>query len=312
LGCDRYKEHRDYVAFSTNVCHDGNHLNLIYFRDSKLLRCFSECHTTYNLYTLVQKVKDLNFYDAVKYVSNFVGREYQEIDDKVEKISDWEFINKYKKIKQKKFNDTYKILPQDYLDRFIKEPNKQWIEDGISAETQREWDIFYDLKSERICYGIYDREGNLVGIKGRTTKDEEKKYLALVGFEKANFLVGLNKTLPYILQEKKVLVFESYKSVLLAWQYGYKYGISVEGNTISDTQYKELLKLDAEIILALDKDVNKEYIKETVLKIRNKTKLSIISDEWSLIQGKDAPVDRGKEVFEKLFKKRFIIKNKGG
>jgi hypothetical protein len=61
LGVDNYKEHKNYIAFSTNICHDGTHLNLIYFRSSKSFHCFSGCGCTYSIYDLVKKVKDVSF-----------------------------------------------------------------------------------------------------------------------------------------------------------------------------------------------------------------------------------------------------------
>ena len=73
-----------------------------------------------------------------------------------------------------------------------------------------------------------------------------------------------------------------------------------------------------EIILALDKEFDKPYSEEgkryraKLLKMANKYKHLVdfyyIFDEQNLLQKKDAPVDKGQEVFEKLYKKKIKVR----
>lgn len=308
LGCEKYKDHLNYIAFCGNVCHDGSNLSLIYFKDSKLFKCFSQCNCTYNIYTLIQKVKGYNFVESLKYVSEFIGREYEQVEINDEDlISDWKWI---KKLKKKKYNYYEKNteLPKTILNQYIHMPNIKWYEDGILPKTQKEWGVFYDLKSNRICYAIYDEKNELISIKGRSFDDEEPKYLYFYQCNKSNILVGLNKTLQYILSNGKCLVFESYKSVLLAWQWGYKFAVSVEGGSISEWQYKELLKMNVEIIIGFDKGINNEILKDIKDRFKGKTNLSFIYDTKDLLDDKEAPVDKGEIIFSELYKGRFKVK----
>ena len=314
LGCEKYKEHKGYISFSTSICHDGNHLNLIYFKDSKNFRCFSGCNKSYSIYNLIQKVKDISFVESLNYVSNFVNRQYQkeEIDDR-DRISDWDWI---KRLKKKNRNIIYTNKPLDIkvLNQFISIPHMKWLNDGILYSTQKEWNIMYDIRSNRIIYPLFGENNELCGIKGRAVDDEvEPKYLYLFPCEKSNILTGLNKTLPNILLEKKCIVFESIKSCMLAWQYGYKFSVSLEGSDISDWQLQKLLRFESEIIISLDKNIekgkeNKDFYNKIIKKIKPYSKLSLIYDKENLLVGeKSSAVDEGVEKFKLLYEGRYKI-----
>lgn len=309
IGCDNHKIHKNYIAFSTNVCHSGSHLNLIYYDESKSFHCFSECNCTYDIYALVQKVKDTTFIEAIKFVSDFTNKIYElEEIDKKDLVDDWEWIKKLKHKNKRQYEEN-KSLSELILNQYIHFPHKKWVDDNISTNIQIKWGVFYDLRTDRICYPIYSENQQLVGVKGRVVDDKvEPKYLFLYPCNKSSLLVGLHKNLPTILEKEKILVFESFKSVMLADQYGYGYGVSIEGGMVSDWQYNKLLQLGVEVIIALDKGVDRKYLKELMKKFKGKTELSFIYDSWDLLNDKDAPVDQGKSVFDKLFQKKYRIR----
>lgn len=310
LNVENYKEHRKYIAFCTNICHDGSHLKLIYFKSSKSFHCFGDCGCNYSIYDLVQKVKDISFVESLHFVSDFVNRKFEleEIDESL-LINDWKWI---KKLKKKKYTQAEEnvILPKEILNQYISMPHILWVNDNIKPKIQEEWGVFYDIRSDRICYGLYDESNNLLGIKGRAvSSDAEDKYLFLYSCNKSNILCGIHKTLPHILAEKKCLVFESFKSVMLAWQYGYKFAVSLEGSSPSEWQYRKLLELDSEIIIALDKGVENKKLKEIRDRLKGKTKLSFIFDNKGLLKGeKSSPIDEGEDNFKILYDNRYKIK----
>ena len=59
--------------------------------------------------------------------------------------------------------------------------NKLWEDDGINLQTQKEFSVMYDPRSNRIVLPLFDPLGTLVGLKGRLMKKEldpgEQKYL---------------------------------------------------------------------------------------------------------------------------------------
>ena len=81
----------------------------------------------------------------------------------------------------------------DVLDKIFKD-------DNIGYETQLEFEIMYDLASDRITIPIRDELGTLVGVKGRSIVNDPDvdKYIYLEPCAKTKVLYGLYKTLPYI------------------------------------------------------------------------------------------------------------------
>ena len=120
---------------------------------------------------------------------------------------------------------------------------------------------------------------------------------------------------------KKAIIFESEKSCLLYKSYfGIENDISVAccGSNISAYQINLLKKLGVdEIIIAFDregeKDDKKKYVSKFYRlnnKFKNEVNISFIYDkDGKYLDYKDSPIDKGKEVFLKLFKERIIIKS---
>ena len=134
-------------------------------------------------------------------------------------------------------------------------------------------------------------------------------------------LYGLNWNKENIKKVKKAIVVEGEKSVLLYSSYfGWENNIAVAccGSNISAYQVEELLDLGAEeMIIALDRqfqqigDEEFKKLKANLLKLRQRYKnyinISFIFDKNMITQYKDSPLDRGAEIFMKLFKERIVI-----
>ena len=60
-----------------------------------------------------------------------------------------------------------KPIPEKILTYYKSYVNDMFMEDGVSYDTQREFEIGYDEESNRITIPIRDDLGNLVGVKGR-------------------------------------------------------------------------------------------------------------------------------------------------
>ena len=315
LGAEKYKRSKSYISFDTSLCHGGSNLNLVYNKAKKYLRCFSGCGKSYSIFDLVQKVKSCSFVKALDYVARFVHRQYdrEQIDEK-DRITDWVWIKKLRRKNRDTAINESTVLDKRILNQYISVPHDKWCDDGIMPETQREWGVMFDIKTERICYGIYTEDDQLIGVKGRAVDDEvEPRYLYLYPCVKSEILLGLNKNLSSILEHKKCIVFESFKSVMLASQYGYNYCVSVEGGSISEWQLKKLLLMDVDIILAFDKGIekteeNKDFYKKIIERISSYSDLSIIFDNDNILDGeKSSVVDEGIEKFKLLYENRYKI-----
>lgn len=307
FGAEEYKTHSKGLIFKT-VCHKGDTFKLYYYENKKVFVCYTDCDETFNIIKLAQKVMNLNYYEALEWINEFVGREYYNFKPKG-KNPDLIWINKLKKqpkteVIQKKYN-------KEILTSYVFDPHIDFLNEGINCKTQRIFQVGYDVDSNRIIIPIYNQYKELVSIKGRVehSKEDEvdNKYLALMPYNKSHILYGLHQTLPFIQEEKKILVFESEKSVMLAYQFGYSFSVAIGGKSFSDYQVKKCIELSPEVIIALDKDVDKEYYKKIITLFKPYVKLSIIYDNDNLLNEKDSPVDKGKDVFKKLYDNRYKI-----
>ena len=196
------------------------------------------------------------------------------------------------------------FLPEAILNEYVNQPNVWFLEEGIDLETQKLFEIGYSIKDDCITIPIRDELGNLVGVKGRRVFESEflPKYWYLHPVPKTRILYGLDKAFQFIKESGKVLVFESEKSVEKAFSMGYCNSVSIGGHEISDTQVLKLEKLGADIIFALDKDIGVNDIKKQANKFLIKDRLYAIvpNKHKDLLHEKDAPVDKGLDIFNKL------------
>jgi DNA primase len=195
-------------------------------------------------------------------------------------------------------------------------PYQGWIDEGITYKTQIEFEVGFDLWSNRIVFMIHNKNGQLIGVKGRYVGNdieilEDKKYIYLHQMNKSIELFNLHRAIPYILEQKQIIVFEGAKSCMLAWQNGFKNTVSIEGDKITDVQISLIkeLGLDIEIIVAFDKDKMKAKCEEFSIvpsiivkeckKFSNRSVYALL-DKNNLLIDKDSPLDKGENVFKTL------------
>ena len=201
-----------------------------------------------------------------------------------------------------------------------------WINEGMSLEALRRFNIMYDMNNIAIVIPHRDKNGKIIGIRGRfMEEDAPNKYMPLTyqGYFMAhslkNNLYGLYENYDVIKKKQTVFIYESEKSVLLMDSYFGKENnnsVATCGNKISKEQIELLREVGVhEVILCYDKDyrtyeemlvVQEKYIKigET---LSNYFRTSIIMDYGILLEYKDSPIDEGKEVFKELYKYRYYV-----
>jgi DNA primase len=195
------------------------------------------------------------------------------------------------------------ILNQFYIDN-QPVPYYEWVKEGIPSYVQRLYGIGFDLLSRRVTIPLRNTKGQLVGVKGRTVEEkdkEDRKYLYLYRcnnrYEWFNFYIAKD----YIIKSKKVFIFESEKSVMKAVSYGYFNCLSIGATDISSEQSNLLNSLgeDIEKVLCYDKDKTIDEVTEQVNRLGSNNVYAMI-DTDDFLEGKDAPVDKGKVIWENL------------
>ena len=68
-----------------------------------------------------------------------------------------------------------------------------------------------------------------------------------------------------------------------------------------------LIKLGVNVVFALDKGID-IFEDKHIMRMKPFTAVGYINDRWGLLDDKDSPVDKGKDVFVELYKKKRWLK----
>lgn len=331
---------------SKTICHnpigEGSY-KLYYYDNTHLFKCYTECDNIggFDIYELTRKVKNnigenFSLPKAINYVAAYFGYSNQnfnfEILENDKELCDWEIFKKYEQINsinEQKVdlkcydNQILKYLPTPHI--------LSWEQEGIKFDIIKKRGICYDPINNGIVIPHYDMDNKLIGIRERTLIKENEVY----GKYRPAFLNGvlynhplsfnlynLNNSKNNIKIIKKAIVFEGEKSPLLyASYFGEENDISVAccGSSLIAYQVKLLLSLGVdEIIIAFDKqfqEIGDTEFKKWTKKLTNihnnyskYCQISFLFDKNNnLLEYKDSPIDKGKDVFLQMFKERIFL-----
>lgn len=263
----------------------------------------------------------------VKFLMDFEHLSYQEAVNKAIKLANidenklckskvYQHMSRTKKSLEKKMVPKHRILKKHefYNSNYVREAAKEWVEEGIPPEVQDLFEVRLDKRSNRIVYPVYDSNFQLINIKGRTRYKNYKelrvpKYISYFPIGVMDYMQGLNITLPYVKKQNEIIIFESVKSVMKAYAWGYRNCASAEKHTLTNEQIELVLGLRVNVVFAYDSDINyfegKQW--QNICKMKMFTNVYIIEDRKKLLGGKDAknsPVDVSREVWEELYKSK--------
>lgn len=267
----------------------------------------------------------------IGYLIDFEGMSFEDAVEKAASLANVDlskmcqsktmtFLKRYRMMQsQKKEVYQHEILPATTMKKYKKCKVQEWLDEGIEQEVMDLFGVRIDDIGNRIVYPVYDIEGNLINVKGRTRYENYKamkiaKYINYYPVGVMDYFQGLETTLPYIQEENEVIIFESVKSVMKAYGWGYKNCVSAEKHTLTPEQIDLLIKLRVNVVLAYDSDVNyfKDEVREDIDKLRRVTNVYIIEDKQKLLGGaktKNAPVDCGLDIWEELYSdKRKVVR----
>lgn len=338
-------EYTSFGIISSTICHNkpGEGSRKLYFyANTTLFHCYTGCEEpSFDIFQLVEKIaaiqwrQNLDLNDCVRWIANRMGINGSYEQEEENQLEDWEILDNYNRIQDIEFkinNLTLKEYDSSILSRFNYDVIlADWVEEGITPEVMKVNQIGYYAGGNQITIPHFDKDGKLVGLRGRVlaADDAEKygKYRPLkVNRQWYNHPLGLNlygldQAKDNIRVIKKAIVFEGEKSVLKYSSYfGIDNNISVAccGSSLSNYQVQLLLEAGAEeIVIAFDRqfkmcgdDEHKKLV-NNLLKIREKHKqnalISFIFDKEMITDYKASPIDHGPEIFIKLFKERIIL-----
>lgn len=276
--------------------------------------CYS-CRRSGSIIDFLREYEGLSFSDAVEKASTLANIDLSKLCSS----NTIAFLKNLKAMKNKKKTMIiHPMLSNSEYSKYSKEPIQEWINEGIKEDILDLFGVRVDHYGNRIIYPVYDYNGNLINVKGRTRYKNYKalkipKYINYFPVGTMDYFQGLNITLPYIKEQNEVIIFESIKSVMKAFGWGYKNSVSAEKHTLTEEQISLLIRLKVNIVFAFDKDVSysDESVRRGIEKLKRMTNVYVIADPKNLLGDvglKNAPVDRGKEIWDELYKnKRKVI-----
>lgn len=137
------------------------------------------------------------------------------------------------------------------LDNYIKCGNLRFLNDNISLEAQRFFNIMYDVESQGIVIPIYNQLGQLMGVKVRCNyhvQDGEMKYYYLVPCAMSQTLYGYSHNYNFLINNV-VLIFESEKSVMQCYSYGIRNCVAIGSGSINPKQIQMLYELNPKALI---------------------------------------------------------------
>ncbi|WP_143322656.1 CHC2 zinc finger domain-containing protein [Clostridium sp. HBUAS56010] len=279
--------------------------------------CFS-CGAGGGIIQYLILYEKLSFDEAVQKASRLA-----DVDLKAMCQSETVKLNKViRKIHNNKTNyvSTHEILDSGELLKYKDVEIPEWVEEGISSNVLKMFGVRLDSRGNRIVYPVYDMVGNLINIKGRTLCKEFKffgiqKYINYYPVGTLDYFQGMNITLQYIKESGEVKIFESIKSVMKLFTWGTKDSASAEKHTLTPEQVKILISTPEikSVVFCYDSDVSykERKVKENIDLLKRFVNVYVIVDRDNLLggaEGKNSPVDLGKDIWESLYRTKVKIK----
>ncbi len=323
IGCGYIVYHPLKEYYSCSNC-NGDNKGAINIKNNKYLNCVNytrekDFDDNSDLLTLVQYNKKLDnknfsFFDTIKYLHKILGLPFTfKKQEEKKEIIDPLYIFKKVKIKKRKQNVLdFHILNENELQDFVPYIHIDFFRDGIMPWTVKKFGLAYSYRYKRNIIPLrYWLTGELLGFNMRTSIEnydlfDIKKYFITSGYPKQMNLFGLWENRKTIQEKGYVIVYEAERSVLKRDSLNDATGVALSGHDISEEQVKILIGLDCEIIIALDKDINIDYIRYCCEKFYGIRKISYIYDHWDLLGKTDSPADAINKIFEFMVKYRTI------
>ena len=338
LGVDRIEMNAEkgYLICPTichNPLHEAESMKLYWYQDHKIFKCYTECNEAMSIFKLYQKFMNVNQGQKI---------DDDEAEDYVKKCLRHITIVERKRsnklaldLSKYQYNNHVPILdayPEQVLSCFIKYYHPCWLKDGITKSSMDKFNILFSLGQNKIVIPHYDIKHRLVGIRGRALEkidiEEFGKYRpiqvgSILYTHPLQFnLYGIYEHQKGIMRRRTAIIAEGEKSVLLDDGYYQEWSNCVACCGSSFNKYHISLLTDIlganEIVIAFDKEYKdwqsqkaityREKIENMCRRYKNQATFSYLWDRDNLLQEKDSPFDKGKDIFDYLYKNRIKVR----
>lgn len=271
------------------------------------------CHQGGNILTWLIKMEHLSFKEAAEKICQLSGKD-------ISKMQICESLRYYKSLKRMKEDEEPKIikrdiLPEQSIEKYSDEIPQEWLDEGISADIMKKFQIRIDRSANRIVYPVRDKNFNLIGFKGRTRFQNYKslnvqKYMNYTKIGTIDFFAGMKESHNYIKEKNEIIIFEGLKSVMKLWSWGKQFNaVSSETSVLNMEQIKIILEMGIKnVVIAYDNDVYIGEIKKKMQFLKRFVNVFAVIDSKKILSGeKMAPVDDGEKIWNELYEGRIKI-----
>ena len=329
------EENEESITFPT-CCHnlEGGSPKLIYYKNTKLFHCYTECSATFDIFTLLQKMyrlrdQEITLGQAVSICD--LDPSSLSVENRVlNALEDIRYMQSLNNIYIGDINAEFKTYDKGILKKFSFDYMglMPWIEEGISIEALQKFNIKWDAFRQAIVIPNFNYSGDLIGIRERYFRPEDVKkgkyrpfydQGVLYNHPTGRTFYGIYENHKNIERKHMAIIFEGEKSVLkYSSIYGNQNNISLAtlGQNITKDHIQYLLKMKvSHVILAYDsdyedyaqlKEVEKKYIEKAKI-LSPYFNVSILMDYDFELPYKSSPIDGGKDIFENILKNRRIV-----
>lgn len=329
------EENEESITFPT-CCHnlEGGSPKLIYYKNTKLFHCYTECSATFDIFTLLQKMyrlrdQEITLGQAVSICD--LDPSSLSVENRVlNALEDIRYMQSLNNIYIGDINAEFKTYDKGILKKFSFDYMglMPWIEEGISIEALQKFNIKWDAFRQAIVIPNFNYNGDLIGIRERYFRPEDVKkgkyrpfydQGVLYNHPTGRTFYGIYENHKNIERKHMAIIFEGEKSVLkYSSIYGNQNNISLAtlGQNITKDHIQYLLKMKvSHVILAYDsdyedyaqlKEVEKKYIEKAKI-LSPYFNVSVLMDYDFELPYKSSPIDGGKDIFENILKNRRIV-----
>lgn len=224
--------------------------------------------------SFLMEQRKVDFKDVISSIKNVLGiDDYQLYFKQKPRV----FGGFYDKVRKKNEPQVARIIPESTIEKFELACNEKFLNDNITLQAQRFFDVRFDADNQCVVIPIYTQLGQLMGIKERCNYDDPEnpmKYWYSYPCQMSQTLYGFSQNYQY-LREGTILVFESEKSVMQCYGYNIRNCVSLGSGSISTAQCKMLLELQPKRIIFLhDVGYDEESIKRNMVMIKRYSRFS--------------------------------------
>lgn len=264
---------------------------------------------SYDLPNYIIKSKNYSFKDVINVIKQTLG---------IESLSTYKkkvglFGGIYSNLSSNNSTTEIKTYDENILDQYQKVPCEKFLKDGISLETQKKFQVYYDVMSQRIVFPLRTVTGEIASVKGRANYELEEwdsKYLYLYNTVASQLLFGVWENYDSLYGADTIYVFESEKAVLQCDSFGVNNCVALGSNSLSATQAKILMSMNPKsITMMLDRDLPLENTLKNIKTLQTFSQMREIQfyywnweNSLTIDIPKSSPSDYGYDAFQSIIK----------